>query len=269
MSPGTPPLVDTHCHLFLMEADPARVVADAVAEGVTQLVCAAIDPGTSRRSIELARAHPEVFATAGLHPHDASRFDAEVRRDLESLAADPEVVAIGETGLDWFRMHSPREDQLGSLAWHVGLSNETGKPLVVHVREAWEDVLRLLAEEAAERVVIHCFSGDEAIARECAQRGYWLSFAANVTYPKNPELRLAAAAAPADRLVVETDSPFLPPEGMRGRGNVPGHAWAAARTLAAERGEDLTALAGVLASNARRAFGLPAPLDKPLVPESP
>jgi TatD DNase family protein len=179
------------------------------------------------------------------------------------------VAAIGETGLDWFRMHSPREDQLASLAWHVGLSNETGKPLVVHVREAWEDVLRLLEDESADRVVIHCFSGDAAIARECAERGYWLSFAANVTYPKNPELREAAAAAPAERLVVETDSPFLPPEGMRGKVNVPGHVWAAARTLAAERGEDLAGLAGVLAGNARRAFGLPEPKEMPRMPESP
>ena len=118
-------------------------------------------------------------------------------------------------------MHSPREDQLASLAWHVGLSNETGKPLVVHVREAWEDVLRLLADERAERVVIHCFSGDAAIAKACTDRGYWLSFAANVTYPKNPELREAAAAAPEDRLVVETDSPFLPPGGAPGQGERP------------------------------------------------
>ena len=167
------------------------------------------------------------------------------------------MVAIGETGLDWFRMHSPREDQLASLAWHVGLSNETGKPLVVHVREAWEDVLRLLADERAERVVIHCFSGDAAIAKECTARGYWLSFAANVTYPKNPELREAAAAAPEDRLVVETDSPFLPPEGLRGRVNVPGNAWAAARAVAAERGADPDDFGAVLSKNARRAFTLP------------
>ena len=234
-----------------------EVVAEAVAAGVTQLVCAGIDPETSRASIELARSHPEVFASAGLHPHDASRFDDAMKAELTELAANPDVVAIGETGLDWFRMHSPREEQLASLAWHVGLSNETGKPLIVHIREAWDDTLRLLAAERAERVVIHCFSGDPALAAECDARGYWLSFAANVTYPKNPELRAAASVPSAERLLVETDSPFLPPEGQRGKPNVPGNAWAAARELAAQRGENQEALAQKLTANARAAFGLP------------
>jgi len=251
-------LVDTHCHLFLMEDDPAAVVRDSVAAGVTQLVCAGIDPDSSRRSIELASEHPGVvFATAGMHPHTADSLDDAARRDISELVEDPRVVAVGETGLDWFRMHAPREDQLASLAWHVGVSNASGKPLVVHVRDAWEDVLRLLAAEDAERVVIHCFSGDTAIAAECAARGYTLSFAANVTYPKNPELREAAAAAPLERLVVETDSPFLPPEGLRGRVNVPGNAWAAARAVASERGVPVEGVASVLAANARGVFGLP------------
>ena len=255
-------LVDTHCHLFLMDDDPASVVRDAVGAGVSQLVCAGIDPETSRRSIELASEHAGVvFATAGMHPHTADALDDAARRSIEAMAAEPGVVAVGETGLDWFRMHAPREDQLASLAWHVALSKTVAKPLVVHVREAWEDVLRLLADEGAERVVIHCFSGDAAIAAECAARGYTISFAANVTYPRNPELREAAAAAPLERLVVETDSPFLPPEGLRGRVNVPGNAWAAARTVAAERGEPVEAVAATLAANARAVFGLSAGLS--------
>jgi TatD DNase family protein len=255
-------LVDTHCHLFLMEDDPAAVVADAVEAGITQLVCAGIDPDTSRRSIDLASENSGVvFATAGMHPHTADALDDAAKRAIEAMVAEPSVVAVGETGLDWFRMHAPREDQLASLAWHVGLSVAVAKPLVVHVREAWEDVLRLLADEGAERVVIHCFSGDAAIAAECAARGYTISFAANVTYPRNPELREAAAAAPLERLVVETDSPFLPPEGLRGRVNVPGNAWAAARAVATEKGEPVEAVAGALAANARSVFGLPAGLS--------
>lgn len=254
-----PALVDTHCHLFLMDEEAGSVAATAAASGVTQMVCAGIDPETSRRSIALAEALPGVFATAGLHPHDASRLDDAIRRELEALAADPAVVAIGETGLDWFRMHSPREDQLVSFAWHVALSNESAKPLVVHVRDAWEDVLRVLEAERAQRVVIHCFSGNAGLARECAARGYAISFAANVTYPKNAELREAAAAVTPDRLVVETDSPFLPPEGERGRTNVPANAWAAVRAIASARGEDPAELAATVASNARAAFGLPLP----------
>ncbi|MCA1727469.1 MAG: TatD family hydrolase [Actinobacteria bacterium] len=254
-------LVDTHCHLFLMERPAADVVAEAVAAGVTQMVCAGIDPETSERSIELAKEHPEVFASAGVHPHEASRLDAVMKSDIERLAADPNVVAIGETGLDWFRMHSPREDQLANLAWHVGLSNETGKPLIVHVREAWDDVLRVLAATSggANRVVIHCFSGDESHAAECDARSYTISFAANVTYAKNPDLRAAAKVPGTERLVVETDSPFLPPEGMRGKENVPGNAWAAARALAQQRAEDIETLAARLTSNARAAFDLPDP----------
>ena len=257
-SPSSVPggLVDTHCHLFLMERPADAVVADSVSEGVVQMVCAGIDPESSRASIELAGRHPEVFATAGMHPHTAAALDAGARREIERLVADPSVVAVGETGLDWFRMHSPRDDQLRSFAWHAGLSNETGKPLVVHVRDAWEDVLRVLAEQRAERVVIHCFSGDPTVAAECARRGYTLSFAANVTYPKNPQLRAAAAAADRSRLVVETDSPFLPPEGLRGRENAPANAWAAARALAEERGEDLEDLVPQLTRNARAVFAL-------------
>jgi TatD DNase family protein len=252
-------LVDTHCHLFLMERPAAEVVAEAVAAGVTQMVCAGIDPQTSRASIALAEAHPEVFASAGMHPHDAHRLDDQARREIERLAADPAVVAIGETGLDWFRMRSPKEDQLANLAWHVNLSNDTGKPLIVHVRDAWEDVLRLLEAEDARRVVIHCFSGSPAEARECDARGYTMSFAANVTYPKNAELRAAASVPGEARLVVETDSPFLPPEGLRGRENVPGNAWAAVRVLATERKKEPEALAANLTDNARAAFDLPRP----------
>ena len=209
--------VDTHCHLFLLDSEPSGVVETAKAAGVDRLICVGVDPETSRRSLELADSIEGVFATAGMHPHDASAFDRDAGARIEELLHDPRVLAVGECGLDFFRMHSPREDSgAGASQAQIALSNDTGKPLVVHVRDAWPDVLRVLDEGSAERVVIHCFSGDAVIARECAARGYWVSFAGNVTYPKNEHLRQAAKALDIDRILVETDSPFLAPQKLRG-----------------------------------------------------
>src|SRR5439155_6249224 len=217
-------------------------------------ICVGVDPGTSRRSLELAESIEGVFATAGMHPHDASIFDSEAGARIEELLHDPRVVGVGECGLDFFRMHSPKEDQERVFKIHIALSNETGKPLVVHVRDAWPDVLRLLDEGSAERVVIHCFSGDAAIARECAARGYWTSFAGNVTYPKNEHLRAAAAAVPPDRLLVETDSPFLAPQKLRGRANAPQNVLLTLGALAEVRGMRVRDLVEATANNARKAF---------------
>jgi TatD DNase family protein len=246
--------VDTHCHLFLIEEDPAAVVEGARAAGVDTLVCAAIDPGSSLRSLELAESFRGVFATAGMHPHTASDFDAAAGASIEELLGNPQVVAVGETGLDHYRMRSPREDQERSFRAHAALSRETGKPLVVHVREAWPDALAILADERAESVVLHCFSGDVSIAREAESRGYFLSFAGNVTYPKNAGLREAAAAVASDRLLVETDSPFLSPQRLRGRDNRPSNVQAVIEELATARGEPVDEVRAVTSANARAAF---------------
>jgi len=167
---------------------------------------------------------------------------------------DPRVVAVGECGLDWFRMLSPRDDQIRVFRTHIALSNETGKPVVVHIRDAWTDAMQILDEGSAERVVIHCFSGDATFVRECAARGYWTSFAGNVTYPKNEHLRAAAAAVPLDRLLVETDSPFLAPQKLRGRANAPQNVLFTLGTLAEVRGMRAEDLVEVTADNARTAF---------------
>jgi TatD DNase family protein len=246
--------VDTHCHLFLMDQEPAVAVETARAAGVERLICVGVDPQSSVRSRELADTHEGVFATSGMHPHDASAFDTAAASTIEELLHDPRVVGVGECGLDYFRMHSPAEDQRRVLAVHVRMANECGKPLVVHVRDAWQDTLALLERERAERVVIHCFSGDATIARECAARGYWLSFAGNVTYPKNEHLRQAAIAAPPDRILVETDSPYLAPQILRGRDNAPQHVLFTLQELARVRGDDLTDLVRRTADNARDAF---------------
>jgi TatD DNase family protein len=255
LQPGTDTgAVDTHCHLFLLDHEPAQVVETAKAAGVDRLICVGVDPVTSARSAELADSIEGVFATAGMHPHDASDFDQAASARIEELLHDARVIGVGECGLDYFRMHSPVEDQIRVLQTHIALSNETGKPMVVHVRDAWPDVLRVLDEGSAERVVIHCFSGDAAIARECAARGYWISFAGNVTYPKNEHLRQAAVAVDLDRIVVETDSPFLSPQKLRGSNNEPANVLLTIAEIARVRDDDVEKIVIATAENSRSAF---------------
>lgn len=249
-----PGAVDTHCHLFLLDRQPPDVVEAARAAGVGRVICVGVDAPTSRRSLELADSLGGVFATAGLHPHDASTLDHRMGAELEEMLHDPRCVGVGETGLDHFRMHSPKEDQERVFRLHIGLARESGKPLVVHVRDAWPDTLRVLEEGSAERVVIHCFSGDADVARECLARGYYLSFAGNVTYPKNEHLRQSARAAPLDRLLVETDSPFLAPQKLRGSDNEPANVTITLRELASERGETFETLRDATAANAFAIF---------------
>lgn len=251
---GEPGAVDTHCHLFLLDRQPSDVVEAARVAGVDRVICVGVDPETSGRSLELADSIDGVFATAGMHPHDASAFDAPAGARIEELLGDPRVLAVGECGLDFFRMRSPAEDQVRVFKTHVAWSNEIGKPLVVHVRDAWPEILRLLDEGSAERVVIHCFSGDAAIAQECEARGYWVSFAGNVTYPKNEHLRQAAVAIALDRILVETDSPFLAPQKLRGHENEPANVLATIAEVARVRGEDVARIRDATAGNARAAF---------------
>jgi TatD DNase family protein len=246
--------VDSHCHLFLLEGDPTEAIEQARAAGVRTIVCPGIDPASSRRSVELAESFRGVFATAGMHPHDAAAFDARAGAEIEELLGNPLVVAVGECGLDYYRMRSPREDQVRAFRAHLSLARESGLPLVVHVRDAWEPILRLLDEGSAERVVLHCFTGDEDLARECAARGWYLSFAGNVTYPKNAHIRAAAGAVPLDRVLVETDSPFLAPQRIRGRDNAPANVVDVVEAIASVRGEAVENVRAATSSNAVNAF---------------
>jgi TatD DNase family protein len=181
-------------------------------------------------------------------------MDRTAGAEIEELLANPRTVAVGETGLDFYRMLSPRVDQEANLRLHVAIAREAGLALVVHVRDAWPEILRLLHEGSAERVVIHCFSGDATIARECVARGYHLSFAANITYPKNQGLREAVAVAPLERILVETDSPYLAPQRVRGRDNAPANVVAAIEEIARVRGESFEIVRDATGANARRAF---------------
>jgi TatD DNase family protein len=248
---------DTHCHLFLMHGEPAAAVEAARGAGVDGLVTVGIDRESSLRCRELADSLAGVFATAGVHPHSADAFDAAAGVAIEELLADPRVVAVGETGLDYYRLVSPAGDQERALRAHCGLAREAGKPMVVHTRDAWDDVLRILDEERAERVVLHCFSGDASVAREATSRGYFCSFAGNVTYPKSSALREAAAVIPSELLLAETDSPFLAPQPYRGRDNELANVGVVIEALAEARGAEAGEVARLTTANARRAFRLP------------
>jgi TatD DNase family protein len=249
--------VDAHCHLFLIEEEAGGVVATAREAGVGLLVCVGIDVETSRRSLELAESFLGVFASAGVHPHTASGFDDRTGSQIEELLAEPLVVAVGETGLDYYRRLSPPEDQRRAFRTHIALSRESGKPLVVHVRDAWPDAMAILGEEGAERVVLHCFTGGEAEAAEAAARGYFVSFAGNLTYPGAEQIRRVASTAEGSRLLTETDSPFLPPQPLRGTTNRPTHVMAVVDALAQARGETRDRILRLTSQAARDAFHFP------------
>ena len=254
------PVADTHCHLDIMGGDVAEQLAQARAVGIDTVVQVGVDLPSSRLAAQLAVDHHSVWAAVALHPNEAGRGAAtpEALTEIASLAALPQVKAVGETGLDHFRTgpdgHRLQEE---SFRAHIAIAKQTGKALVIHDRDAHDDVLRVLREEGApERVVFHCYSGDAAMARECADAGYFLSFAGPVTFKPNDALRVAALVCPADRLLVETDAPFLTPMPYRGRPNAPYLVPLTVRALAAVRGQDVDELCHALAANTRAAFQL-------------
>jgi TatD DNase family protein len=251
-------LVDTHCHLHLLEAPPEQVVAGALAEGVGHLVDVGIDLDSSRQAAANAARLRPVSATAGVHPHEAAGFDRRALAELRGLLAADPVVAVGETGLDYHRDHSPRQAQRAAFAAHVRLAHELDKALVVHCRDAFPDVLAILDGEGAPgRVVFHCFSGDERVAARVVEAGWYVSFAGTVTFRNAPGLRVACAAVPLDRMVLETDSPFLSPHPFRGRPNRPGRVAVTAETVAAVHRVPVEEVAAATTRSAARAFGLP------------
>ncbi len=256
-----PELLDTHAHLQFPEfaGDLDAVLERARAAGVRGLVTVGTDVETSRAALALAARERDVWATAGIHPHDAAGADEAAFGEIERLLGADRVVAVGEIGLDYFRDLSPRQDQQRVFRRLLGLARRAGKPVVVHCRQAHDDVLRLLAEEGAGEVggVMHCFTGDVAVARRCLDLGLVISLAGPVTYPNARALPDVARFVPADRLVVETDCPYLPPQGHRGRRNEPAYLTLTAARVAELRGEPLERLAARLVDTARRVFRLP------------
>ncbi|MDP8977293.1 MAG: TatD family hydrolase [Actinomycetota bacterium] len=255
---GDPLYVDTHCHLSSLEGlDPAAVVERAVQAGVELMVDVGVDLASSAECLATASRCRQVHAAVGIHPHNAIEATDHVLRHLRRMAGHPGVVAIGETGLDYFRDHSPRVRQRESFIEHARIAKELDKALVVHARDAHDDALSLLDEEGPPaRTVMHCFSGGALVAKACAERGLYVSFAGNVTFTNAPALREAAAAVPLELLVTETDSPYLSPHPLRGQPNEPARVVLVAEALARVHGVAVEELAAATRTNARRLFAL-------------
>ena len=248
-------MIDSHAHLDMIERPTTEVVADAEQAGVHRVLTIGIDGSSCRVALQLAEDFPQVRVAIGRHPNAATGFDDADRAELAALAAHHDCAAIGETGLDYYREGAPKPDQARAFTAQLELARELDKPVVIHTRAAEDDTLDLLATHAdGLRVILHCFSMPDRLD-ECLARGYWISFAGNVTFPKAPELREAAARVPADRLLVETDSPFLAPQPVRGKPNEPRHVVATARVVAEARGVDFATVEADVERNAAALFG--------------
>ena len=264
-------LIDTHAHLQEEEfaADREAVVDRARAAGVGTVIVPAVDGETAARAVELAEKHEGLYATAGYHPHEASHLTDAALARVEALLDEPKVVAVGEIGLDFYRLHSPREAQIEALARQLALAERHAVPVVIHCRDAWDElspVLEPWARRAAVAFagrplgVLHYFAGDVAEARRYYELGFLISIHTSVTHPRAQALRDVARDLPLEALVIETDSPYAP-QAQRGRRNEPAFVVEAAKQIAAERGVELEKVAQATTANARRLFRIAAGVD--------
>jgi TatD DNase family protein len=248
-------VIDSHTHLELCEPSDAELVEAASAAGVTRIVTVGIDGASCRAALAAAEAFPQVYAAVGRHPNAAKGFDDADLAELQALAAHARCVAIGETGLDFYREGAPAADQQRAFAAQIALARETRKPLVIHSRAADSQTLAQLADEAdGVSVVMHCFSMPERLA-ECVERGYAISFAGNVTYKSAADLAEAAAAVPEERLLLETDAPYLTPQAVRKERNQPAFVAHTLAFVAELRGIAAAELSAAVERNAARVFG--------------
>jgi TatD DNase family protein len=258
-----PTIIDTHCHLAdaKLRDDVEGVIARASDAGVAQIISVgAIGPiENDRMTVEIAERHENVFAAVGVHPHDAKDCTQERIEQLRALAASKKVVAIGESGLDFHYMHSPREAQEASLRAHLALAGELDQPIVIHCRDAERRMVEIVREVGipARGGVIHCFTGDADAAREFLALGFCISFSGIVTFKNAAPIREAAAIVPDDRVMVETDAPYLAPEPYRGKRNEPAYVMRTLEMVANLRRVDATTLGAQVIANAARVFRLP------------
>ena len=246
--------VDSHCHLPADGSEAGLVLNRARAGGVEWVVCVGTDLETSRAAVALAARHPDVHATVGLHPHDASRLEAEWPALVE-LAAAPEVVGIGEAGFDLHYNHSRFDEQEAAFRAQIQLAHATDRALVIHSREAWDDTFRVLADERVpRRTVFHCFTGGAPEAERAIDAGAYLSFSGIVTFKNARDVRAAAALAPLERVLVETDSPYLAPVPHRGSTNEPAFVAMVGAGLAAARGATVDDIAAATRATATSVF---------------
>lgn len=262
LSPGVE-LIDSHCHLDekRFDDDRAEMLTRAEAAAVRQMVTIGASSGmqTNHAAVELATRLPQVFATVGIHPHDARLVDDGIMQELEHMATSPKVVGIGETGLDYYYGHSPREQQLDAFRRFLDLARRRQLPCIIHLRDAYEDAVEVMRSERAWEIggVIHCFSGDRSNARDFLDLGFDLSFSGILTFKNADELRAVAAEVPADRFHVETDAPYLAPVPFRGKRNEPAFVTCTAAAIATIRGQSLDEVATQATANTRRLFRLP------------
>jgi len=248
-------VIDTHAHLDALD-DTDAAVARARDAGVTTILTVGTDVAGCRRALELAERHEGVFAILGIHPHEAgTTTDGDVA-ELRKLFEHPRAVAVGETGLDWFRDYAPHDAQKRLFAQQLALAEAVDKPVVIHTRAADADTLAALAEFSG-RVVLHCFSSPHLL-EPALERGWYVSFAGNVTFPKAVELRLCSTQLPQNRILAETDCPYLAPQPVRGQRNEPAFVVHTVAALAQARGEDADELGRRIERNAAECFGLPA-----------
>jgi TatD DNase family protein len=249
-------VIDSHTHLHLCDPPDTQLVEAAAAEGVTRIVTVGTDGDSCRAALSAAERFGQVYAAIGRHPNSATGFDDADLAELEALAAHERCVAIGETGLDHYRDGAPAEDQRRAFTAQIELARRVGKPLVIHTRDADEDTLAILAEHAdGVRVILHCFSMAARLQECLAHEDWWLSFAGNCTYPKNGALLDAAIRVPADRLLVETDAPYLSPQPRRGRPNSPAQVVMTAQAIALARREEYAVLERAVEASAAAVFG--------------
>jgi TatD DNase family protein len=247
-------VIDSHTHLHVCKPDDATLVAAAVEAGVKRMLTVGTNGVTCREALQAAERFPQVFAAIGRHPNEATGFDAADATELTALAEHPRCVAIGETGLDFYRDYAPRADQERAFAAQIELARATAKPLVIHTRSADDATIATLREQAAGLdVILHCFSM-AARLDECVEQGWWISFAGNVTYPKAQDLAAAAERVPAERLLVETDAPYLTPQAVRKERNQPAYVAHTARFVAQRRGIEYEALEALVERNAAALF---------------
>jgi TatD DNase family protein len=264
----TSPVFDAHTHLDAMAQraglDPspqfvAQVMDEARAVGVSAAITVGDTMASARWCVAAAAGHPDVYAAVAVHPTEIAGLTEADYAELEALARDPRVVAVGETGLDYYWDRTEPAAQQQHFRRHIALAKAVGKPLMIHDREAHADVLRILREEGPPaQVVFHAFSGDAQLARECADAGYVMSFPGVITFKNAPDLRAAAAVAPIDQVLVETDAPFLTPHPFRGRPNAPRLLPLTVQALARAGGHDLDELCHAVRQTGNRLFGLPA-----------
>jgi TatD DNase family protein len=251
-------LIDSHAHLDMAEFDHDReqVLKRALEGGVTRMISIGVDLESSVKALEIAKSHEFVFSTVGYHPHDAKEFNPNALQEICSLAEDPKVVAWGEIGLDFFKLYSPREKQVAVFEEQLEIAAERELPVIVHDREAHTEVLEALKRRKGLRGVIHCFSGDYALALEFIRLGFFISIPGTVTYKKATELQEVAAKIPLESLLVETDAPYLSPVPVRGKRNEPLFVTHTAERIAELRSIPLEELAKKTVENTVRLFRL-------------